>query len=163
MADHITDEAVTAMREAADAYYEHDCTRDDECCYRRPDWLGALSVGLAAALPVLNTTTATCEEPMPVEGNAEEVQTCDHPAVPGTDRCPLHDPRHVEYEAARDAEIAELREDNAQKRQRLIELGPIIDTLTHGGVAEELVALRAEVQQLRAQAAQYDASLRGGE
>lgn len=57
MADlsHIPDEAVTAMREAADAYYEHDCTRDDECCYRRPDWLGALSAGLAAALPVLNT------------------------------------------------------------------------------------------------------------
>ena len=45
--------------------------------------------------------------------------------------------------AGRDAELAELREDHERNRQRLFELGPIIDALTHGGVAEELVRLRA--------------------
>jgi hypothetical protein len=69
-----------------------------------------------AALPYLSADRDTCDEPMPVEGDAEAVQTCDQPAVPGTNRCPIHDPRHVEYEAARDAEIAGLRREIEQHR-----------------------------------------------
>lgn len=64
---------------------------------------------------------------------------------------------------AKDAELAELREDYERMRQRMFELGPIIDALTHGGVAAELVSLRAEVAVLRQRDAEYTASLRGGQ
>jgi hypothetical protein len=74
-----------------------------------------MRVTLAAALPVLNTARATCDEPMPVEGDAEEAQTCDHPAIPGTDRCPIHDPAHQRYIDGLNDEIRHLRQSHASR------------------------------------------------
>lgn len=117
----IPDEAVTASSEAVYGhrlnYDDHDVDGRVACLceqWREPDdmvgdeysWGHHVARAvLAAALPIVLASRATCDEPMPVEGNAEEVQTCDYPAIPGTDRCPVHDPRHVEYLADLVAEI----------------------------------------------------------
>jgi hypothetical protein len=65
---------------------------------------------------------------------------------------PLTAERDAETAALR-TELAELREDHERNRQRLFELGPIIDALTHGGVADELASLREEAPRLRAELA----------
>lgn len=41
-------------------------------------------------------------------------------------------------------ELAHLHEDSERMRQRLFELGPLIDALAYGGVADELVRLRRQ-------------------
>ena len=104
-----------------------------------------LQKALAAALPVLNTARATCDEPMPVEGNAEEAQTCDHPAMRGTTRCPIHDPRHQRYIDSLTDEVRHLRqlldERDAFDRERASVLNTAKDSETE--------ALRAELEQHR--------------
>jgi hypothetical protein len=57
----------------------------------------------------------TCTEPLPVNGDPEAMQTCDHPALPGTDRCPIHEPRHQEYLDGLHAEIRHLKQTAADR------------------------------------------------
>jgi hypothetical protein len=57
----------------------------------------------------------TCTEPLPVDGDPEAMQTCDHPALPGTDRCPIHDPRHQQYLDGLHAEIRHLKQTAADR------------------------------------------------
>jgi hypothetical protein len=80
-----------------------------------------MRAALEAALPHL-AHQDTCTEPLPVNGDPENVQTCDHPAIRGTDRCPIHEPRHQQYLDGLHAEIRHLKrlhdERDAIERQR---------------------------------------------
>jgi hypothetical protein len=74
----------------------------------------AMKRALLSRLP-LPVDRDTCTEPLPVDGDPEAMQTCDHPALPGTDRCPIHDPRHQQYLDGLHAEIRHLKQTAADR------------------------------------------------
>lgn len=123
--EHARDVEYLTVHEMAEQHLGREITDEEAKTVHEMVVRAELTVNLhseAAALPVLNTATATCDEPMPVEGNAEEVQTCDHPGIPGTDRCPVHDPRHVEYLADLVAEIRQKDADLEEWRTGVLRL-----------------------------------------
>jgi hypothetical protein len=119
---HLADQPATTDPAAVDALIAEHAAKFQQVYDRQTagdhTFTGALAIFAYDLAPLLARQSAdrdTCTEPLPVDGDPEAMQTCDHPAIRGTDRCPIHDPRHQQYLDGLHAEIRHLKQTAADR------------------------------------------------
>lgn len=119
---HLADQPATTEPGAVDALISEHAAKFQQVYDQRTagdhTFTGALAIFAYDLVPLLARLSAdrdTCTEPLPVQGDPEDMQTCDHPALRGTDRCPLHEPRHQQYLNGLHDEIRHLKQTSADR------------------------------------------------